>query len=257
MDFSPLEKIYTADGPFVSAYLDTHEDAEDGAARRETAWKNAARTLIDDGADGATVDAMTQAVLGPRPQGGARVLIASHGHVHLATWLPERRGGADLALVAELPRLLPLIEARADRIPHVVVLTDRLGADVLAFTEGDRPIDIKSTGDVAPWPVHKTGTGGWAAKRFDATVEEDWHRGAEQIAALVEKVSRDTQARLVIASGDERAITLLRQHLPHDLADSLAVVPGGGRRADGGDDVLARHVEEVVLEFAAREHSEI
>jgi len=257
MDLTRLAKLSTAVGPFISAYLTTFHDVENGAVTRKTAWDNVVRTLTESGVDESTITVLADSALTHPPQGGTRVVIASHGHVHLATWLTTPPPGGDEVTVGELPRLIPLIAARSDRVPHVVVLTDRLGADVYAFTDGDRPVEEASTGDVAPWPVHKTGTGGWAAKRFDASVEESWERSAEQVSTLVEKVARDVNAGLVIGCGDERALSLLREHLPQNLADGFVAIPGGGRHADGGDDRVAQRVEEVTLEYAARKHTEI
>ncbi|MFL6239101.1 MAG: Vms1/Ankzf1 family peptidyl-tRNA hydrolase [Actinomycetes bacterium] len=254
MDLAGFAKIFSADGPFVSGYLDTHAQVEDAAAGRETAWKNAVRALTESDVDAATIEMLTPVVLDQAPAGGTRVVIASPGQLHLARWLPTPPDGGDDLVVGPLPRLLPLIEAQSMWLPHVVVLTDRAGADVLAYTDGDDHPRTATTGDVAPWPLHKTGTGGWAAKRFDASVEESWQRSAKDVAGLVEKVARDVDARFVVGCGDERAITLLRQHLPPALADNFVEVAGGGRHADGGSEHVAHRVDEVRLERAAAEH---
>jgi Bacterial archaeo-eukaryotic release factor family 2 len=257
MDLAGFAKLYGMDGPFVSGYLDTHAQVEDAAARRETAWKNAVRVLSDAGVDDSTIRMLTPVVLDETPAGGTRVIIASSGQVHLARWLPTPPNGRAEVVVGPLPRLLPLIEAQSMWLPHVVVLADRRGADVLAYTDGDDQPTTATTGDVASWPTHKTGTGGWAAKRFDATVEESWDRSAKDVAGLVEKVARDVGARFVIGCGDEHAISLLRQHLPPALADNFVEVAGGGRHADGGDQYVAQRVDEVRLERAAGEHSAV
>src|SRR4051794_18202670 len=103
-------KIFSADGPFVSGYLDTHAQVEDAAARRETAWKNAVRALTESDVDAATIEMLTPVVLEEAPAGGTRVVVASSGQLHLARWLPAPPDGGDEVVVAPLPRLLPLIE---------------------------------------------------------------------------------------------------------------------------------------------------
>ena len=255
MDFAGLAKVYSADGPFVSAYLDTHAQVENGAAVRETAWKNAVRMLSESSVDDATIQMLTPLVLDETPAGGTRVIIASPSQIHIAKWMPTPPSGGDELVVGPLPRLLPLIEAQSTWLPHVVVLADRVGADVLAYTEGGDQPRIATTGDVAPWPVHKTGAAGWATKRYDASVEQSWEHSAKDVAGLVEKVARDVGARFVIGCGDQHAISLLRQHLPSTLRDSFVEVDGGGRHADGGDEYVAHRLDEVRLERAAAEHS--
>ena len=87
MDFAGLAKVYSADGPFVSAYLDTHAQVENGAAVRETAWKNAVRILSESSIDDATIQMLTPLVLDETPAGGMRVIIASPSQIHIAKWM--------------------------------------------------------------------------------------------------------------------------------------------------------------------------
>jgi peptide subunit release factor 1 (eRF1) len=139
----------------------------------------------------------------------------------------------------------------------VVVLTDREGADVIAYpaTGGEPTYEVSA--QTAEWPVHKTGIGGWAAKRFDASVEESWDRSAGRVATLVDDVARRAEPALVIGSGDERAITLLKEHLPTSVRDAFVVVPGGGRHADGGDAQVSRQVAAAVAAKAASEEVDV
>lgn len=48
------------------------------------------------------------------------------------------------------------------------------------------------------------------------------------------RLARRVDARLIVAAGDERAVTLLREALPGDLAERFQVV-SGGRSADGSE----------------------
>jgi hypothetical protein len=247
MKLDQLAALYDADGPFVTIYRDVPTATEDAATKADVGWRNTLRELTGSGVDEATRDALSAVVDGDGIGGSTRVLVASRGHVHLATWLPDPPVG-DLVTVRQLPHLFPLVASLSARIPHVVVLADRDGADVLGYAAGPQPTTSATTDDPARWPSHKTGLGGWAAKRYDASVEESWDRSAKDVAALVAKVARDVSARLVVGCGDERAISLLREHLPTRLATDFVVVPGGGRHADGGDD----HVRHRVLEAVAQ-----
>jgi hypothetical protein len=249
MDASTLAKLYAVDGPFVTIYLSTRGDTEDAREQLETRWKNVLRELGDRGIDEATREALT-AARGDHTRGNCRVLVAAHGTVHLAISLPDEPA-QELLVTEQLPRLVPLLDALGLQLPHVVVLADRTGADVLAYTSGPDPDESRSV-DNDRFPQRKVHAGGWSSKRYDNDVEETWEQSARDVAGLVDRVARDISARLVIASGDERALQLLAQHLPAQLAGGFMTVGGGGRHRDGSDDVIAEQVSRALAEtFAA------
>ncbi len=242
MDARSLAKLYAVDGPFVTIYLNTRGDTEDAATQLETRWKNIVRELADKSVDQATIEALTNH-RGDHTNGGTRVLVAAHGTVHLATSLPQPPPTDHEITVGPLPRLVPLADALTrQRIPHIVVLADRTGADVLAYTSGPDPDQTERT-DNDRFPQRKTKAhGGWATKRYDNDVEETWEQSARDVAVLIDKVARDIDAKVIAASGDDRALQLIAQHLPRDLADRFTTVKGGGRHLDGSEDVIATEV---------------
>lgn len=255
MDVHDLASLYRLSQPVVTWYLPS-EPAEDTSAQLETAWKNGLAELTDRGVDEATIEALTEARRTTGEPAGTRVLVAAGGRVHLDEHLPPPLLTAELS-VEPLPRLLPLIAWMGGHRPHVVVLTDREGADVIAYpASGTAPVEEVSA-QTAEWPVHKTGTGGWAARRFEATVEESWERSAERVATLVDDVARRIDPAVVVGSGDERAITLLREQLPTSLRDAFVAVPGGGRHADGGNEEVGRRVAEAVAARAAQDELDV
>ena len=90
----------------------------------------------------------------------------------------------------QLPRLVPLLDALTLQLPHVVVLADRAGADILAYTAGPDPVETEQV-QSDRWPLHKTGRGGWSTKRYDATVHNNWQDNAKDVAVTVEKIAAD------------------------------------------------------------------
>ena len=256
MDARALAKLYSVDGPFTTVYLNTRGDSEDAVTQLETRWKNVVRDLHDKGVDEATVDALTQA-RGDHTNGGTRVLVAAHGTVQLATSLPQPPPTDYEITVGPLPRLVPLADALMLQLPHLVVLADRTGADVLAYTTGPDPVGTAET-DNDRFPQRKTkAAGGWAAKRYDNDVEETWEQSARDVANLIDKVARDIDARVVIASGDDRALQLIAQHLPTDLADHFVTVKGGGRHLDGSDEIIAAEVIKTLADRVAADTIEL
>jgi hypothetical protein len=107
------------------------------------------------------------------------------------------------------------------------------------------------------WPDRKVNTGGWASKRYDQDVEEGWEASARDVAGLVDRVARDIDARVVIASGDERALQLLGEHLPTALVDRFVTVAGGGRHLDGSDGLIAAEVLRVLSDTVAADTVEL
>ncbi|HEU5033627.1 MAG TPA: Vms1/Ankzf1 family peptidyl-tRNA hydrolase [Mycobacteriales bacterium] len=254
MEASTLSKLYALDGPFTTIYLDTHSDVEDAAEQLEIRWKNVVRELEESGVDAATIEALS-AARGEHGRGNTRVLVAAHGVVHLAISLPQPPPRDEVA-IGNLPRLVPLVDALGLQLPHVVVLADRKGADILAYTAGPDPDESASvTND--RFPDRKVHAGGWAAKRYSNDVEETWEASARDVAEVVDRIARDVDARLVLASGDERALQLLGQHLPTPLVDRYVTIAGGGRHEDGSDELIADEVLRVLGETIAADTVEL
>jgi peptide subunit release factor 1 (eRF1) len=101
--------------------------------------------------------------------------------------------------------------------------------------------------------VHKTGTGGWAAKRFEASVEESWERSARQVAELVANLAHALGTTIIIASGEPKTLSMLAHELPGDLSETFTTVPGGGRHKDGGEAAVADRVAAAVAAGVARD----
>lgn len=254
MEASTLAKLYALDGPFTTVYLDTTSEVEDAAARLEIRWKNVVRDLEQAGVDPATIDALT-AARGEHGRGNTRVLVAARATVHLAISLPQPPAAEEI-IVGALPRLVPLVDAIGMQLPHIVVLADRKGADILAYTAGPDPEESASvTND--RFPDRKVHAGGWAAKRYSNDVEETWEASARDVAEVVGTIAQDVHARLVIGSGDERALQLLAQHLPTQLVDRFVTIGGGGRADDGSDEVIADEVLRVLSDTLAADTVEL
>ena len=254
MDVAALTKLYGLDGPFTTIYLDTTGEVENAAQQLEVRWKNVLRDLEQAGVDKATRDALTE-VRGGIGRGSTRVLVATPGTVHLAVSLPHPPP-QEVTTTEPLPRLLPLLDAVLLQVPHVVVLADRQGADVYAYTSGPEPEESASV-TITRFPQHKVKFGGWATTRFMNDVEESWEASARDVAGLIDQVARDIDARVVIASGDERALQLIGQHLPTRLVDHFREIDGGGRHVDGSEDVIADQIIGVLSDVIAGDTIEL
>src|SRR4051794_41868103 len=75
-----LAKLYSHDGPFVTAYLDATRATENGAYEVEARWAEARAQLERAGADTATVEAVAEAGGGGGgTPGGHRVVVGAPG----------------------------------------------------------------------------------------------------------------------------------------------------------------------------------
>lgn len=170
--------------------------------------------------------------------GGTRVLIADAAGVRFARTFPA---GTDTTIVrtGPLPHLLPLLQIAQSRVPHLLVLTDRAGADLVAYVD-----ESVASGSVSTdaWPLHKADAGGYGTYRAQQTVEQDWKTNAKAVADQVESVAKAYGIDLVFVAGDVHAVGLLREALPHR---ELREVPGS-RQPDGSTDETAQAVNDAL-----------
>jgi Bacterial archaeo-eukaryotic release factor family 2 len=216
-----LRRLYDEIGNYVSVYVDTDRVHDNALEAIDLRWRAARQHLAAAGADPASLDAVAQ-VVGDRDEAApGRAVFARAGAVAFTGALdaPPLR---QIARLAPLPHLMPLLAQHRPPIPHVRVCATRTGGEIVA---------IGGTGDgwrdwVAgrQWPVHKTSVGGWSQDRYQRSVEETWDENAKALAAEVVAVAGRVGARHVIVSGDVRARTLLLNHLTTPLRESAAVV---------------------------------
>ena len=131
LNLDAFATVLTAPGPYATAYLDATRSKELGPQEVDKRWRALRASLAEQGADDATLDAMEAAVGGhedvPGPHG--QLLVAAGGAVRYDVGLPEvpRREGAHWA---PLPHLMPAVAQLGARVPYVLALVDRVGADV-------------------------------------------------------------------------------------------------------------------------------
>ena len=249
MDVTEIAKLYTAHGPYVSLYLNAPTAVENAAQRLDVAWKSTRNELAAGGADDVTLDALEDAVLDRRLDGNSVVAFASHGSVLYTRRLPEELA-RETAIVAPLPYVTPLLSWRQTRVPHVVVLADRTGAEILAYVDASEPVvseEISGSHD----EIRRSNPGGWSQMRYQHRAENSWEGNAREIADEVDRVVRGVGADVVLIGGDVHAVRLLQEHLP-DVPGRLVQVleHGGGRAADGGTPFTAAEVLDRVGEVA-------
>ncbi len=241
MDVTEIAKLYTSHGPYVSLYLNTPIAVENAAQRLDTAWRSTRKELLDAGVDELTVDAIEPAVFDDRTEGNALVAFASHGSLLYSRRLPEELG-REAAIVGALPYVTPLVSWRQTRVPYVVVLADRTGAEILAYVDDTEPVvseEVQGSHDV----IRKVQPGGWSQLRYQHRAEDSWEHNAREIADEVDRVARSVGAAAILVGGDVRAVHLLQDALPEQSKSLVQVLEsGGGRATDGGTPFTAAEV---------------
>lgn len=240
-DIPGLADALAHPGPFASVYLNTEGAVEDAPQRLGIRWKNIRRHLAERGAPERVLSAIDPVVDGAHVAGEMLVVLATSEGVVLARHepaLPDREVGSWGAL----PRLAPLLSAHQAAIPHVVVLTDRIGADMVAYRRDHD--DIERTLDGRDLHVTRSAPGGWSQRRFQQRAENVWETNASDVADALVRLADDTGASAVVVAGDVRAVQLLLQALPVRVSQLVTTVDGS--RAAGAADAVAGHVEAVL-----------
>ncbi|ROP37601.1 Vms1/Ankzf1 family peptidyl-tRNA hydrolase [Saccharothrix texasensis] len=242
---SSLGELVRHRGPFASVYLDASHDTEDAAEAMELRWRGVREELAGQGADDATLDVMQEAVLTPVPGKPGRALVAARGRLLLDRVLP-RPPAVETTRWSDRPHLLPLATWTEPAVPHVVVMVDRAGADLHGYDgRGERAGEVPGDGH----PPHEVPRGGWSHRRLRKAAEDTAGRDAARLAAEVDRLVTDLDARLLVLGGEVGARADVREELSPRCRDVLIEV-GGASPAEGADDAAFDHaVRSLVAQY--------
>ena len=251
-DLPELARLFDEPGPFITLYASTPSAIENAAQRSELVWKNMRRELEEAGAPEAALDAVDPLVPDAHLEGETLAVIANaNGILHVDHVLEPI--AQDLWRVANLPSAGPLVEWAQEGAPHLLVLADRAGADIVAVVrfneESNEAVQDQNPSDP---DLRKSKPGGWSQRRYQQRAENQWEQNAKQVADRVVELFDETGARLVVAAGDERAMQLLREHLPERVLACLKEAEGS-RHVDGGQDSLAAEALRMVATAVAED----
>lgn len=232
-----LVRLLDERGPFVTVQLTTDARVDNAAQRSMQHWRNVRDDLEAQGADGPTLDAVETVVPDLHLNGSGSVVVAAQGRVLLTVGLddpPSRDRGA----FGPLPRLGPVIAWRQLHQPHLVVLADRSGADLIAVgPHGDGQTQTAGSDNSSDPHLRKGHPGGWSQRRFQERAENLWEENARAVAERVEEIARILAPAAILVAGDVRAVALLSEHLDPRLAPLVRELDGS-RHADSGADAL-------------------
>jgi hypothetical protein len=260
MDVSFLQQVFAATGPFVTVCADVTHTTENADTELELRVRGITERLTEQGAPEAVVEAVRARLLEGN-QGGAAgrlkgraVVVASDGSVVLDQALVD----APLREIAEWspqPDLTPVLRQLPGRVPHVVVLADRVGADITYVGATGEVDDVKSV-DGDDFQIQKVQVGGWAHHRFQHNAENKWVHNADAVAGQITSMARRFSPRFVLVAGDVRARQILTDRAGGEWADLIVSMDEGGRAAGADRAPVDERTAELVAEHEAREDAE-
>ena len=251
MQLRDLSAVLAADGPFVTVHVGAESAVERAADRYQLAWKNLLRELEGSGVPEKVREAL-DAARGEHSDGEARLAVASlaTGEVLLSEPV-STRPVTDQVHVGPLPHLLPLLTDLTAQVPHVVVHTDRTGADVSAYFDTEQVAD-EVTVKGRTLHLKKVPGGGWAHRRYQHRSENQWRENAKEIRETVLQLAEQVGAQLIVGVGDERELTYVQEGLSQPWDARWIEVPGG-RDSDGSEQLVEQRVRDVVSRHVAAE----
>jgi Bacterial archaeo-eukaryotic release factor family 2 len=229
VDVSDLADIVKDAGPFLTLYLHTESKVENAAQRSLTRWKTLRGDLAHGDVPEALLDDVEALVPEAHLRGEALAVVATSDGIRHVEYGPSD-GPNDVGVWTPLPTLVPLLRYRQSHPPMVVVLADRVGADLVTIRHGAS--DVEETVEGEDDPITKVAPGGWSQRRYQERAENTWEANATLVAEEVSSVVRRVDAEVVVVAGDVRAVGLLRQELPPDVVSLVREV--SGERPSGG-----------------------
>jgi hypothetical protein len=232
-------------GGVASVFLTTAPAAADPAAR----WHALTGRLTRADADAAVVGAVERALLAaPAPADGQAVFAT--GDADPVILQVPGLTGPDRAEWGPVARLAPVLAWLRDRPPYVLVVTDRTGADLYTSAGGGQA--PRTTSVFGPDDeIERNAPGGWSQSRYQNRAEDSWRHNAGAVAEACEQALRASGAKLLVISGDVRAVQLLEERLPAWLrVETVIRHISGGRSPDGSQPHRTDRLAEVVRSVA-------
>src|SRR5680860_694570 len=185
---SDLRDLILIDGPFASVAFSSPSALDDAAARLDTRWHNVRRQLERAGFPDAELGRMDDTVADLyHNEGASVVLLQAPGEPTFVEFL-DAAIDHQLAVVDELARIGPVLESRQRSVPHVMVVADRAGADLIGIGAMGEPVAVDIEGETLH--LHRGHPGGWSQRRFQQRAENQWESNAGEAATAVAELAR-------------------------------------------------------------------
>jgi ribosomal protein L7Ae-like RNA K-turn-binding protein len=261
MDVSFLEPVFAAPGPFATVCADVTHTTENADTELELRVRAISERLTEQGAPEAVVEAVRGRLLEGNEGGAAGTLkgrtlvVASDGSVVLDEPLvdvPLR----ELAEWSPQPHLMPVLRQLPGRVPHIVVVLDRVGADITYMGTPGQVGDEKTV-EGETFHIRKVKVGGWAHDHWQNSAENQWEANAARAAEQIASYARRLSPKFVLIAGDVRARNILAGLASEVWKDLVVTMEEGGRAAGADREPIDQREGELVAEHEARECAQV
>lgn len=261
MDTTFLHRALNAPGPFATVCADVTHTTESADTELDLRVRAICDRLTEQGATEAAVDAV-RARLQEGLEGGragtlrGRAVVAdAAGTVLLDSPLVDVPR-TELAEWSAQPDLLQVLRQLPGRVPHLVVVADRVGADITIVTAPGQPaMETSVEGDTQY--MRKISRGDWSELSYLHTAENVWAANADKVAKVLDQLVGQTRARFVLLAGEQRARAVLTDRATTRVAELLVEMDEGGR-AEGADrEPIHRRAAQLVAEYEARDDARV
>jgi len=256
MDVSFLDRVFTAPGPYATVCADVTHNTESADTELDLRVRALAEQLADQGAPEPVVEAVRSRLTEGNDGGeagtlrGRAVVVAGNGVVVLDQPLVDTPR-SESAEWSPQPDLLAVLKQVPGRVPHIVVVADRVGADITVASLPGKPEQEESV-DGARFLMRKVAGGGWAHHRYQHTAENVWVQNMDDVVTEIDAIVGRTQPAFILVAGDQRARQIFTDRATPRMKDLIVSTNEGGR-AEGADrsPIDAREVELVAEQEAA------
>ncbi|MEY2475983.1 MAG: hypothetical protein QOG87_1298 [Actinomycetota bacterium] len=239
LDAETVASLFPDTDPVATVYLTTEAEVENATQRAEQHWKSLRGAMSDAGVPASVLEAIDPWVPDAHRDGQTLAVIATQaGGAHVVESFPEPPV-TDAFRWGPLPWAGPILEERQSTVPHVAVAIDRTGADIVLFRRGREDVTEEVRGDEGD-PIRKVNPGGWSQRRYQQRAENTWQENAENVADELVRLVDTSEVRLVVVTGDVRAVQMLRNALPKHVDELVHLVDGDV------DEEIVRLVDTVV-----------
>ncbi|MCZ2857207.1 baeRF2 domain-containing protein [Blastococcus sp. VKM Ac-2987] len=261
MDVSFLEPVFAAAGPYATVCADVTHTTESADAELELRVRALTGQLTEQGAPEVVTEAVRARLLEGNEGGeagtlkGRALVVAADGSVVLDEALADRPA-RESAAWSPHPDLVPVLQQLAGRVPHVVVVADRVGADITTAGLPSRP-DQEQQVEGDDFHMRKVKVGGWAHNTYMHTAENQWEENAGRVADEVDSLTRRLPIRFVLVAGDVRARQIFGDTAPAAWSDLVVSMEEGGRAAGADREPIQRRTAELIAEHEARDIADV
>jgi hypothetical protein len=256
MDVSFLESVFSAPGPYATVCADVTHTTEKADTELGLRVRALCERLAGQGAPDVVVEAVRERLLEGNDGGeagtlrGRALVVASDGSVVLDDVLADRPQ-QEVADWAPQPDLLPVLGQLAGRVPHVVVVADRIGADIAVAGVPGKPVQETEV-DGSTLHLHRVQVGGWAHLRYQHRAENQWTANMDKVAEQIASIVRRMQPRFVLIAGEVRARQILTDRASGVWSDLVVSTEEGGRPEGADREVVDQRAAQLVAEHEAR-----